>query len=177
MKRANGDGGVVYLGRNRKRPYGARITTGKVEGKQKYRYVGYGRTKKDAKEILAQYSTDPILFTDLTFKDVFEKWKTSYFKRNISEKTKSNYISAFNHMSDIFDMPIRTIKTAHMQEVLDEKTDLSKSQLSKIKTICCLVFRYAEENDIVRKTTLIFCILRGSRHRKRESFRKKKSNS
>ena len=42
MRLANGFGSVVYLGKKRRKPYGARVTVGWTdEGKQKYKYINF----------------------------------------------------------------------------------------------------------------------------------------
>ena len=63
MRRANGAGGVVYLGANRRKPYGAKVTEsicpvekdGKTIYKPKYKYIGYFKTKKEAEAYLDSY--------------------------------------------------------------------------------------------------------------------------
>lgn len=63
MRRMNGNGGVVYLGGNRRKPYAAKITdsvsqvvkNGTVKYKQTYKYIGYFETKEEAEACLDKY--------------------------------------------------------------------------------------------------------------------------
>lgn len=53
MKRANGDGAIIKLGGKRRNPYAVRVTLGwNDEGKQLLKYIGYYKTKTEAKKAL-----------------------------------------------------------------------------------------------------------------------------
>ena len=56
MRRGNGDGSIYKLSGKRRRPWAVRVNTGwTLEGKQMYKYVGYYRTKTEAKDALTDY--------------------------------------------------------------------------------------------------------------------------
>ena len=63
MRRANGTGGVMYLGKNRRRPFVVRITeaitpvieNGKKKYKPKYKNLGYFETREEAEQFLDRY--------------------------------------------------------------------------------------------------------------------------
>lgn len=62
MKNPNGYGSVINLGKGRRRPWAARVTTGLVYDEkkdkliQRYKYIGYADTRKEAHQILAEYN-------------------------------------------------------------------------------------------------------------------------
>lgn len=59
-KRPNGKGSIVFLGNNRRKPYGARITIGKDEyGKQIFYYLDVFETDVDALVCLEVYHKNP----------------------------------------------------------------------------------------------------------------------
>lgn len=56
MRRANGNGSVYKIsGGNRRRPWAVRITIGWVDGKQKYKMVGYFESKVEAEMALSDF--------------------------------------------------------------------------------------------------------------------------
>ena len=79
MKLPNGYGSVVNLGKRRRKPYAARITTGWTEdGKQKKKYLGYYKTRQEAMKALADYNENPfdLATREVTFAELYEKWLT-----------------------------------------------------------------------------------------------------
>lgn len=60
MKNPNGYGSVINLGKGRRRPWAARVTTGLVYDEkkdkliQRYKYIGYADTRKEAHQILGR---------------------------------------------------------------------------------------------------------------------------
>lgn len=77
MRLPNGYGGIVNLGKTRRRPYAARITSGwNDEGKAIYKYIGYFAKRTDALQALAEYNNNPydIDSRSLTFQEVYNMW-------------------------------------------------------------------------------------------------------
>ena len=86
MGRGNGDGSIYKLSGKRRRPWAVRVTTGwTLEGKRMHKYVGYYRTKTEAKDALMDYLTNPYDLSNKNVKlmDVFKEW---YENTDLAEK-------------------------------------------------------------------------------------------
>ena len=60
MRRANGQGTIVKLAGNRRRPYAVkRITGWKENGVPTYKYLSYHKTYREAERALNKYNEDP----------------------------------------------------------------------------------------------------------------------
>ena len=85
MRNPNGYGSFYKLSGNRRRPWAVRITTGWERdknnpdslGKQKYKILGYYKTRPEAVLALAEYNNEPydLDSNKITFEELFEKWK------------------------------------------------------------------------------------------------------
>ena len=86
MKLPNNYGSIVKLSGNRRKPYAVRVTQGwKHNAKndtytQVKKYIGYGSTRAEALEILAEYNRNPYNLDskNVTFKDAFNAWYNEY---------------------------------------------------------------------------------------------------
>ncbi len=91
MRLPNGYGGIVNLGKRRRRPFAARITVGRTaDGKIKYKYIGYYAKRSEALQALAEYNNNPydIDSRNLTFKKVYEIWAERALKDASKSKTQ-----------------------------------------------------------------------------------------
>lgn len=91
MKNPNKYGSVLFLGKNRRKPWAARITKGwNDEGVQQYIYLGYFADRKDALNCLAEYNRQPFDVNSgkLTFLEVYKRWQTEHFKNIRNKRTK-----------------------------------------------------------------------------------------
>jgi len=150
VKNPNGYGAIVYLGKNRRKPYAIRVTKDWVDGIQVREYIDYFETKTEALQVLAKHSISPISpNTKLTFKEVYDECSPIIFK-DISPSLINNYESAFKKLSPIHDVKFKDIRTAHMQKIIDE-LEQALSTKKKVRTLCTLMYRYALENDICNK--------------------------
>ena len=155
MRNENGFGSIVCLdksGKKRRKPWAVRITTGWENGKQVRKYLGYYRTQAEALIALAEYhkSGVDIDLTNVTLKDLFDKWLEDQEKRNITVSAKRSQYMAYNHLGKLADMPINKIKAVHLQKWMDG-IDLKPSTKTKLKSTMNMVFEYATQNDIVTK--------------------------
>lgn len=157
MKRANGTGCIRKLSGNRRKPYQVMITTGYERNdetgktKQVVKQLGTYRTRDDAEEALNEYNKSSLDFetTTMTFSQIYEIWSKQKFKE-VKEKTVKNYKSAYKHCKDIYNVPLKDLKTMHMQKVVDNCGHGTQTK-SIIKSIMAGVFEYANMNDIVDK--------------------------
>lgn len=151
MRLANGFGSIVYLGKNRRKPYGARVTVGWTdEGKQKFKYIGYFEKRTEAFAGLVEYNQKPfdIDARKMTFEEVFNAWSERHFEK-VSNGSKLVYKSAFKKCEKLFKIPFTEIKTSHLQSVVDEYKDTASVRV--VKVIASLLFEYAIKHDIVEK--------------------------
>jgi integrase len=145
---SNGFGGVVKLGGNRRKPYGARITTGWKDGKQQYQYIGYFEDRDSALVALANYHTDPYRLedADITFADMYTKWKES----REDELTKDNsyaYDGAFKNSAMLHDYKFVEIRSEHLKKCM-KACEKSHATKSKMKQLWNQMYQYALENDL-----------------------------
>ena len=158
MRNPNGYGCINNLGGNRRNPFRVKITVGwefnKETGKKKQicKTIGYYPTRKAAMMALAEYNKDPFDLdaAKVTFAEIYHKWLKEVTV-NLAQSTLHSYQAAFKHAKPIHDIPVSKIKKNHMQEIINNAADLSKSTRTNIKIIFTKVFGYALENDIVEK--------------------------
>ena len=148
MKRGNGEGSIFKLSGKRRKPWAVRVTVGWTsEGKQKLKYVGYYRTKTEAKDALTRYIVSPYNLEDkkITVLEVYEKWLKSV---SLSASTLRNYGSSFNRCSQLHQKPIRDLKVNTVETVIKE---LSPSMQHQAKNVLGRIFEFAEKNEIIEK--------------------------
>lgn len=172
MKNPNGFGSVINLGKRRKKPYAVRITDGWVDGKQKYKYIGFYEKREDAMIMLGEWNRSPIMPSNPTLEQLYIEWSRFKFPK-ISKQTQDCYRAAWARLSVLSAARVKDIRTPHLQSIIDEnyadgrqkiieskmphRTDfdkypaLGKSSLEKIKALCTLLWDYAIQNDIVSK--------------------------
>lgn len=150
LRLPNKFGGVVFLGKRRRRPYGARITIGWSENKkQKYKYLGYFENREDALACLVDFYKSPYNVTDnkTTFKEIYLSWIDNHAE-NVSKKTINAYNSTFRKLLDIHDIPIRDIRSAHVQAIIKNQP-YSTAKLTRL--ITGIVCREAMKREIIDK--------------------------
>lgn len=110
------------------------------KSKQIQKVLGYYAKRDEAIKALADYNHAPFDLDNrkVTFADV-------YSKVTFPEASAKNYKAAYRYLKDIADMPLVTIKAAHMQECID---GCHTTQQNMIKTVCRKVFEYALRNEI-----------------------------
>lgn len=148
MRRGNGEGSIFKLGGKRRRPWAIRITIGFTpEGKQITKYLSYHATKTEAKAALREYLVDPydITTAKITLEEIFERWKK---ESKLSDKTLTNYTSAFNQIRPLHKMNIRDIKVMHIETVTGQ---LKPSVQQVIKNALNNLYKYAMKHEIVDK--------------------------
>lgn len=151
MRNANGTGGIVNLGKRRRRPFAVRITEGWVDGKQIYTYIGYYATKKEAQKALAEYMVNPDAAkkSSLTFAEAWEEYKKMSL-RNVGKGTENSYSAAFKSLSALHDRPLKEIRTAEIQRIFDN-CEKGYSGKNNMKIVCSCCFKYGMQNDVVNK--------------------------
>lgn len=169
MRRANGMGSIVFLGKNRRRPWAVRMTDGFDADKQIFRYVGYFETETEAKKALAlEYVNPTPKKSNITLKQLFEEWKEPYY-RHIGKQTQDCYNAAYYALKPLHKKVFKELRKAHYQNIIDESAS-SLSSKKKIKTLTVLLYKYAMENDIVNKNYAEFIRLEKEEKAEKEVF-------
>lgn len=156
MKNPNGFGGITRLSGNRRRPWWVRITVGwdiTPSGKQKqiYKTLGYYTTRKEAMLALAEYNANPhdLVNAGMTFEQVWSKWTPKHFDKYPS--SEKGLTIAYKKCDSIHKMKMVDIRTAHLQAIMDSISHQSTQSQVKLKTVFNNSFKYAMENDIIKK--------------------------
>lgn len=158
MKNPNGYGSVIKLSGKRRRPYMARVTVGfdiNIEtGKaiQKYKPIGYYKSRPEAMIALAEYNKDPydIDAKKITFAEIYKRWKKEKFKGNEEGSSFRGYRSAYDRSEPLYNMIFIDVRKTHMQTIIDNM-DLSHSAKRMNKTLYKQLYKFANENDITDK--------------------------
>lgn len=159
MRNPNGFGGVIKLSGKRRKPFAVRISNGfDKEGKQKYKYLGYYETRKEALYQLSLYNTNPynVDLKKLTLSNIYNRFMDTK-KDKISETSFKNYTFLYKYLKPLQEMKMSNIKTAHLQTLIDNLTKvktnekLSSSSLKRIKSLLSNLFTYAMKLDVIEK--------------------------
>ncbi len=169
MRNPNGYGCIVDLGKKRRNRYAVRITD-KLASlipdangiyRQKYKYLGYYPTIKEAKQALAEYNIlrTPTQYIDITFAEAWERWA----KRNLTDCSSARYYSyssAFKKCAAIHSCKMADLRLDDLNMVMDSNIGTSKSTLNNIKIVMSFVFNWAMENDVITKNYADFVKVR-----------------
>lgn len=151
MRRANGDGTIIKLSGNRRKPYAIRRIVGwREDGGRIIKYQGYYRTRREAEQALAAYNADPYYISKRTLKDIIDEW---YEQKDVSESTLKNYRVCIKHLEPLHDMKIRDIDRPTLQKFYNE-LDVSPNTLKLIIQVLNMVFDYAVKLGILPSTAL-----------------------
>lgn len=134
LKKPNGYGCIKKLSGNRRRKFAVYITTGYDDnGRQMQAPIGYYETYQEADIALAKYNDDPYYINarNTTFGEIYNiLYETKFSKLKPSAKTV--YTTAYAKCAPIKDMKIRSIKAAHMRNIVSMYRDKSASTQNNI---------------------------------------------
>lgn len=159
MRNPNGYGGVVKLSGKRRKPYMARVTNGfkydteKDKFVQVYETIGYGKTRKEALSILAQYNSGiniekPTPIQDLpTFADVYALWYERKFnpnkKKALSKSSEYIYAAAYNKFKVIHNKKMVNLTIDDIQKCFDDNgKEYKKSSIDHMKVLLHQLYLY-----------------------------------
>lgn len=159
MRNPNGYGSVIKLGGKRRNPFAVRVTVGwdidehNQEVKQKYKYIGYYPTRKEAMQVLAEYNAgmpipDNRVRADYkTLNQVFEEllaYKTDEKSQNsVGEQSIIKLKQSHKKFAELHNKPIINITTEELQKVFDSHKNMSQSLVGFLKSYINQVYRYA----------------------------------
>lgn len=123
------------------------------KAKQVKKPIGYYPTYKAAQIALAEYNKQPYDLENkkITFAQLWEKVRPTLHLEDKSEQTVYMYDKGFRDCEPIHSMPITQLRTAHLQDVIDQFANMSTSVQKRSLTCMRVVFDYAMRNDIILK--------------------------
>lgn len=147
MRRKNGDGTVVKMTGNRRKPYACRKIVGWTEeGRPKIKYISYHRTRREAEKALAEYNDDPYRLGDFTLGDIYEDWIRHQDDK--SENTRQSYKSTWKKLEPLSGIKIQNIDRFELQIFFD-KANFTKNTLKQARTMIKMLFEYAVKRGIL----------------------------
>lgn len=157
MRLPNGYGSITKLSGNRRKPYGIRVTTGWVtdeitgKKKQKYKFIGYTKTRAEALSLLAKYNDYPLdlSYDKITFAELYEKWSEQKYPY-ISESSIRSYAAAYNICTPLYDKEFKKLKLFDLQNLIDT-CGKNYPTLKNIKILFNQLYDYALKHEITNK--------------------------
>ena len=152
MRNPNGYGSVIRLRGKRRKPFAVRVTTHWDDnGKQRYKYLGYYKTQKEANQQLFYYNEHPynIDVQNITFAEVYEKWKIEKFEM-VGHSSQLGYIAAFKTCESLHQIRFVDLKSSNLQEIVGNP-EIKYGSKRKIKVLFNQLYAYAMKNDIISK--------------------------
>lgn len=160
MKRLpKGFGSVYKLSGKRRNPYAARVTQCYKDDKPVYKYIGYYPTKKEALAALTEYNKNPydLDLANSTIADIWEIFKERRFNK-ISLSGQGVYTAAYKHLTPIWDIKIKSLKTYQLQSLIDNIPRKWQTK-SHVQTLLHQLFDIAIELDIIQKNYAAYVVL------------------
>lgn len=122
------------------------------KARQTQQCIGYYETRTDAMIALAEYNKSPfdIDAMHLTFGQLYD---ILYDKsiRNMGKSSKTAYVTAYKKCELLRDMRIREIRLSHLQSVVDQYSNKSKSTQNNIIVLFHAIYAICMENDYIEK--------------------------
>ena len=173
FRNPNGYGSVVKLGGRRRKPFASRVTTGWVDGKQVYKYIGYYEKREDALSALADFNRG-LLSVDtntVTFKEWAERW-FEVCTIEMSEVSVNQYRKSFQNCESLFNLRMVDITSDAIQNMLNTNGK-SKSTNIQIRSLLKQVFEHAIANKVITFSPVAFVKTRGTEKRVGTRFTEK----
>ena len=153
MRRPNGSGHITKLAGNRRRPYAIRKVIGySDEGKPRYQYISYHRTKREAERVLNRLMDDPYTLSQYTLEDVFKEWYAEKEKKR-SERTLVGYRTTWNRIERLHNMKIYKIDRFVLQDCLNG-LERSEITMMRVKILLKALFEHAVKRGIMPTSAL-----------------------
>lgn len=130
----------------------AKISTGTTDGKPKFKYI-YANTAKDLEKKLTEQKIKLGKGLDLSAeRDTFAEWGERWLKTkrmSVSNGMYLAYKSHFDKMQTLYCMPISKVRTADVQEVIFDYSNLSKKTLKGLKQSMEQILQLAVDNRVM----------------------------
>lgn len=150
----NGFGQISELSGNLRKPFRVMVPVGKTaEGRVISKILkpqGYFATYNEAYAALLEYNQSPYdLNSDLTIKELYEKWIEEYQKTLESDSAIRTIKSAWSRCSSIENLRAKELRARHIKACMDQAP--SANIKSRIKSMFNLMLDYALEYELVDK--------------------------
>lgn len=86
----------------------------------------------------------------LTFSDVYEKWSERKYPE-LSKNRVEQYKSIYQMLEQFHSVPFSDLRTLHIQDYFDKRTDISSASLIHYKALFNQMYKYAVKHEIVSK--------------------------
>ena len=123
-----------------------------TKAKQIQKCIGYYEKRSDAMIALAEYNKNPfdVDNRNITFEQVYDLLYEKDIK-HMNTAAKTVYTTAFQKCEPLKKMQIRKIKLVHLQNVVNQYADKSKSTQTNIIVLFHAIYTLCMENDILEK--------------------------
>lgn len=149
LRLPNKYGGIVNLGKRRRKPFAVRVTVGYKNNRQVYKYLGYFEKRIEALEFLTTFNKSPydIDAKKITLLELYNKWAPKHYE-GLSAGSVKNYKSAFKRYEPLYSMPFSELRAVHLQQIIDNSP---KGSALTTRAIAANLYAYALKNEIVDK--------------------------
>lgn len=162
MRLPNGFGSVHKLPGNRRKPYRARVTVGwKITNEnykvQKYKTIGYFKTKEDGLVALSNFYDSPYNLDakNITFEMVYNLWSREHYKK-ITASTKRMWCAAYKHSKNLYKLKFKNIKIFDLENTIKNENVGNATKL-RMKGLYNMLYKYAIKQEITDKNYAVFC--------------------
>lgn len=114
--------------------------------------IGYYEKHADAIMALAEYNKSPydIDARSITFSQVYELFKAEKIDK-MKPSAMRSYIGAYKKCEPLYNMRMNEIVSTHLQNVVNQYSDKSKSTQNNLLKLFHGMFKFADMNNIVEK--------------------------
>ena len=114
--------------------------------------IGYYETRPEAMIALAEYNKNPfdIDKKNITFGQVYDLLYEKQIK-TMKPTSQNSYTIPYKKCDSLKNMRMREIKLAHLQNVVDQYSDKSKSTQNSLIVLFHAIYKLCMENDIIEK--------------------------
>ncbi len=152
MKRANGTGTVIKLSGQRRRPYAVKVTTGWSEkGYQKYTYLSYHSSYRDALKALNKYIDDPYSAQSVKLSELFDEYMEH--QDNKSDGTIKAYNTAYRKLEPLHSVKVSLIDRVTLQKFYDRLPGTVNSA-TNVRKLLQNLFKYAVKRGYMPTSAL-----------------------
>ena len=152
MRRANGQGTIVKLAGNRRRPYAVkRITGWKENGVPTYKYLSYHKTYREAERALNKYNEDPYTLASKTLKQIYEEWIE--LQQDKADGTIRAYESAYKYLEPLHNEKMSDLDRITLQTFYDNLGG-TKSRATKVQKLLTNLIKYSVKKGIMPMSSL-----------------------
>lgn len=159
----NGFGQISEIkGRNLRKPFRAMVSVSKdSQGKpivKPLKPESYFETYNDAYMALVEYNRNPYdLNSDITVKELYEKWTEEYFKTLASDSGVRTIKNSWSYCSSLYDMRAKDLRARHIKGVMEDGVAIIRGEertptagiKARIKSMFNLMMDYGLEYEIV----------------------------